>query len=169
MEMPKRKSIRLKDYDYSQNGAYFVTICTHNRECLFGDIVGADSISARTCDSISARMIDEIFVKTINEHKHVFCTKYVIMPNHFHAIIVIERADIESAPTLPQIVQSFKRYSTIEYIKMVKRGALPPFDKHIWQRGYYEHIIRNEKCYNDIWNYIDNNPLLWKQDCSHIK
>ncbi len=87
MELPKRKLIRLINYDYSQNGAYFVTICTHNKECILGD-VGADSISAR--------LVEEIFIKTINEYPNVSSPKYVIMPNHFHAIIVIERKDMES-------------------------------------------------------------------------
>ncbi len=157
MELPKRKTIRLKDYDYSQNGAYFITICTYNRECLFvGD------------DSISSRIVDDIWNKTINEYTNVKCPKYVIMPNHFHAIIVIERADIESAPTIPEIIQSFKRCSTIEYIKLVKQNLLPLFDKHIWQCSYHDHIIRNEREYQKIWEYIDTNPLKWELDCYYI-
>ncbi len=155
MDKQCRKRLRLKDYDYSQNGMYFVTICTQNRECLFGD-VGADSISAR--------MINEIFIKTINEYKNIYCPKYIIMPNHFHAIIAIERADMESAPTLSEIIQAFKRYSTIEYIKMVKCNILPPFDKHIWQRSYHDRIIRNEEDYQKFWEYIDTNPLKWQFD-----
>lgn len=123
MELPKRKSNRLQGYDYSKNGAYFVTICTHNRKILFGD-VGADSISAR--------MIDTVFNQTIKQYPYIECPKYVIMPNHFHAIIIINRADMESAPTtISEIVQSFKRQSTIEYINLVKQGLLPPFKKHI--------------------------------------
>ncbi len=121
--------MRLPEYDYSQNGAYFITICTQNREKLFGN-VGADSISAR--------MISDIFEKTISEYKDVNCPIYVVMPNHFHAIITIEkdyclkgfeRADIESAPTISEVVQSFKRHSTIEYIKLVKQGLAQPFEK----------------------------------------
>ena len=79
------------------------------------------------------------------------------------------RADIESAPTnttnLSQIIQTFKRYSTIEYIKMVKQNILPCFHKRIWQRNYHEHIIRNEIDYYKIAEYIKNNPVLWKDDC----
>ena len=121
--------MRLPEYDYSQNGAYFITICTQNREKLFGN-VGADSISAR--------MISDIFEKTISEYKDVNCPIYVVMPNHFHAIITIEkdyclkgfeRADIESAPTISEVVQSFKIHSTIEYIKLVKQGLAQPFEK----------------------------------------
>ena len=76
------------------------------------------------------------------------------------------RADMESAPTvsLPDVIQSFKRHSTIEYIKLVKQNILPPFDKQIWQRGYYEHIIRNEHEYQKIYEYIENNPIKWEED-----
>ncbi len=133
------------------------------------------SISARTPNTISARTIDEIFVKTLNKYKNVYCPKYVIMPNHFHAIIVIDRADIdaradiESAPTLSQIIQTFKRWSTIEYTKLVKRGVLPPFNKYIWQRSYHDHIIRNETEYQKIWEYVDTNPQKWEEDCYYVK
>jgi REP element-mobilizing transposase RayT len=155
MELPKRKKIRLKDFDYSQNNAFFITICTHNRKTLF-DTVGADSISAR--------LIDDIFRKIIEQYPNVYCPKYVVMPNHFHAIIVMNRADMESAPTLSEVVQAFKRYSTIEYIKLVKMGVLPAFKKQIWQRSFYDHVIRNEQDYLDIWKYIDENPLIWRED-----
>lgn len=154
-EFPKRKPNRLKNFDYSTNGAYFITICTKNKECIFGS-VGADSISAR--------MIEDIFIKAINGYSNVYSPKYVIMPNHFHAIIVIDRADMESAPTVSEIVQSFKRQTTIEYIKLVKKGVIPPFDKAIWQRSFYDHIIRNENDYNEIWQYIEQNPKRWKED-----
>ncbi|MBP1561190.1 MAG: transposase [Oscillospiraceae bacterium] len=159
--------MRLQGYDYSCNGAYFVTICTQNREMLFGD-VGADSISAR--------MIATIFEWVISQYNDVYCPNYVVMPNHFHAIIIIEkdytqnveipkRADIESAPTLSEIIQTFKRYSTLEYIKMVNQGILPPFNKRIWQRSYHDHIIRNERDFQMIYEYITNNPINWENDC----
>ncbi|MEG0620998.1 MAG: transposase, partial [Raoultibacter sp.] len=82
MDLPKRKKTRLEGYDYSSNGAYFVTICTHNREILFGN-VGADSISAR--------MVENVWHKIINQYENIQCPHHVIMPNHFHAIIVVER------------------------------------------------------------------------------
>ena len=159
MEYPKRKPTRLQGYDYSTNGAYFITICTHNKKLLFGN-VGADSISAR--------MVEKTFLETLNSYPNVFCHKYVVMPNHFHAIIEIIRADMESAPTISKIVQSFKRYSTLEYIKLVKQGLLPPFEKQIWQRSYYDHIIRNQHDYDNIWEYIDTNPLKWENDCFYM-
>ncbi|WP_198012232.1 transposase [Desulfosarcina sp. BuS5] len=104
------------------------------------------------------------------------------MPNHIHGIIEITTvgadsisakdtgAEIDSAPTpaIPEIVQSFKRHTTIEYIKMVKLNIMPPFEKRIWQRNYYEHIIRNEKSYYQIAEYIRNNPLKWQEDKYYV-
>lgn len=150
-----RKQVRLQNFDYSAPGAYFITICTKDRKHLFAP-VGADSISAR--------MINRTFAETISKYVGVDSPISVVMPNHFHAIITISRADMESAPTLSEIVQSFKRYSTVEYIKMVKSGLLPPFSKQIWQRSFYDHVIRNQYDYDEIYNYICNNPLRWKDD-----
>ena len=150
-----RKQLRLKNYDYSGNGAYFITICTKEKKPIFGP-VGADSISAR--------MVARTFLDTISRYPQVNAPIYTVMPNHFHAIIVIERADMESAPTISQIIQSFKRYSTVEYVKLVKDGTVPPFDEKIWQRSFYDHVIRNEGDYLDIWRYIEGNPGRWTED-----
>ena len=154
-EFPNRKSTRLKSFDYSTTGAYFITICTKDRKMLFAP-VGADSISAR--------MVERTFLETIDRYNGVDSPIYVVMPNHFHAIITISRADMESAPTVSEIVQSFKRYSTIAYTKMVRDGVLPPFDKQIWQRSFYDHIIRNRDDYNEIFKYIYENPSRWYYD-----
>lgn len=169
MELPNRKSIRLKGYDYSSNGAYFVTICTQNRLNLFGEIiVGADSISARMNLNNPGRMIDEILNETLNEFADVILDKYIIMPNHVHMIIIISRADMESAPTIPTIMQSFKRNTTIKYINGVNDGNFQPFYKKMWQRSYHDHIIRNEVEYQKIWQYIDENSMKWAEDKYYI-
>jgi len=137
---------------------------------------GADDVcgetgSSRMTDTIPARMIETIFLETLRQYPDVECPKYVIMPNHLHAIIVIHkesRADIESVPTatatIPNIIQAFKRHSTIEYIKLVNEGIAPPFYEKIWQRSYYDHIIRDEQEYRKIWRYIDDNPANWRND-----
>ena len=153
--LPKRKKNRLENFDYSSCGAYFITICTKDRKMLFSP-VGADSISAR--------MVEKTFLETIERYNGVDSPIYVVMPNHFHAIITISRADMESAPTISEIIQSFKRYSTVEYTKMVKNGILPPFDKQIWQRSFYDHIIRNRNDYDEIVKYIHENPIRWQFD-----
>ena len=170
-ELPQRKRLRLQNFDYSSSGAYFITICTKDRKMLFAP-VGADSISARIgemgqdngADFVSARMVERTFLETIKQYDGVDSPIYVVMPNHFHAIITISRADMESAPTVSEIVQSFKRYSTVEYTKLVKEGILPPFDKQIWQRSFYDHVIRNQDDYDEIYKYIYENPMKWQFD-----
>ena len=157
-KLPKRKLLRLQNFDYSTTGAYFITICTKDRKMLFAP-VGADSISAR--------MVERTFLETIEQYDGVDSPIYVVMPNHFHAIITISRADMESAPTISEIVQSFKRYSTIQYTKMVKDGVLTPFDKQIWQRSFYDHVIRNREDYDEIYKYISENPSRWYYDELH--
>ena len=117
LERPSRRPNRLPGYDYSQNGAYFVTICTKGRRMLFGD-VGADSISAR--------VVAQTFSEVIAAAPHYTCPCFVVMPNHFHALLVIDRADMESAPTISDLMRDFKRYSTLEYGKLVRRGRRNP-------------------------------------------
>jgi putative transposase len=183
--LARRKQLRARGYDYSQAGFYFVTLCTQDRINLFGNPVGADSISARdrfsAHDSISAQpvmvlnnagdMIQRIYCNMQNECKNIVLHEHVIMPNHFHGIIEISgvvmesRAGMESAPTgLPGFVQSFKRHTTIEYIRGVKENRFQPFNKRVWQRGYHDHIIRNEQELETIREYIINNPTKWKTD-----
>ncbi|MCI6142584.1 MAG: hypothetical protein MR682_08165, partial [Subdoligranulum variabile] len=101
IELTKRKSCRIPGYDYSQNGAYFITICTHQKRLLFGNL----SQEAVGADSISARMVRCVFAEVIDRYPAVSCPYSVVMPNHFHALVVIARADIESAPTVVEIVQ----------------------------------------------------------------
>lgn len=171
-----RQSIRLKGYDYSLAGAYFLTICAQNRECLFGNIECGKMVLNE-----AGRMVEKCWHDLPNHYENAGLDEFIIMPNHVHCIIIImdnetradmeswvdngSRADMESAPTtVDSMVQSFKRHSTIEYIKMVKNNVLPPFNKRVWQRNYYEHIIRDENELNNIRKYIFNNPANWVTD-----
>ena len=158
MPLPQRKSIRLPGYDYSLNGAYFITICTHNKKDLFGQTEE---------NTLAHRVIDYAFHETLARFPTVCCPKYVIMPNHFYAIIIIE--DENNNKDLRQFIQAFKSKSTVIYGQYVKRGYLPPFEQKIWQRSFYDHIIRNDWDYREIWQYIDNNPLKWdlNRNCPH--
>ena len=112
-------------------------------------------------------MAARVFREIIGQYPAVQCRYFVVMPNHFHALVEIERAraDMESAPTIISIVQAFKRYSTVEYIRLVKRGQAAPLDKHLWQRSFHDHVIRNETDYRMIAEYIQSNPRLWHKDC----
>jgi REP element-mobilizing transposase RayT len=160
----QRKSIRMKGFDYTQPGYYFVTICCQNKECLFGDIINGQLML-----NIAGEMIKQVWVETLTGFSNTRLQNHIIMPNHFHGIIQIVGAESISAQSgesadIPVVIQSFKRNTTIKYINMVKRKLLPSFNKRIWQRNYWEHIIRNEESYKVIVDYIENNSANWLQD-----
>lgn len=184
----RRNSYRLEGYDYSQEGCYFVTICAQGRQCLFGEIID-DGMVLNDAGKMAARWWNE----TKNKFPHVELDEYVVMPNHFHGIVVIVGADLRvrpeardrkpdgcqhaeqqrkdnnlqgghAGPPLQEIIQWFKTMSTNEYIKEVKSGRLPPFEKHIWQRSFYDHVIRDDEDMNRVREYIQNNPLKWSLD-----
>ena len=136
-----------------------MTVCTRDKKCILGSVVGADDHIGPYMDLSPVGKVVDKYLRTIPGVDH-----FVVMPNHFHAIITIARADMESAPTISEIVQTFKRYSTIEYTKAVKKGILPPFDQQIWQRSFHDHIIRNRDDYNEIFKYISENPMRWYSD-----
>ncbi|MCD6367249.1 MAG: hypothetical protein J7L46_06905, partial [Bacteroidales bacterium] len=168
--LPQRRSIRLKGYDYSQAGLYFITICVKNRIYLFGEIDNGKMILNN-----AGKMVEKLWNEISNDFTNTKLHEYIIMPNHFHGIIEIvgadsisardnadstKRAEIDSAPTatetktaIPNIIQSFKRHTTIKYIRGVKNNNWTPFNKKLWQRNYWEHIIRNEKSYQTISEY----------------
>ncbi len=180
-----RRSIRLKGYDYSRAGLYFVTICVQNRKCLFGEIptatdtvVGAD---LRVCPNDAGQMVEKWYYELEHKFPDVKCHEMVVMPNHFHCIIeIIVRSDLRVCPDLGEhqpmqlgehtgsplhvVIQWFKTMTTNEYIRGVKNKNWQPFDKKLWQRNYYEHIIRNENAYERISKYIIENPVKWNDD-----
>jgi len=163
-DIHNRRSIRLKGFDYSSEDSYDITICTQDRENLFGNVVGADSISARMELNHAGKMIENIYNETLNLYENVKSNICVIMPNHLHCIISISMADMESAPTIGDVIQSFKRNTMVKYISGVKSGIYPPFNKRIWQRNYYEHIIRDKDDYEYRWQYIHENSARWAED-----
>lgn len=163
MDFPKRKQIRLKDYDYSQKNAYFLTICTYHQLHLFGKITN-DTVSSvpRGNRNDAGNMIEKWLFELENKFNQVQIDFYVIMPNHIHFIII--NTGNAGGNTLPGIIDWFKTMTTNEYIKGVKNHLFTPFNKHLWQRSYYEHVIRNEQDLNGIRQYIEENPLKWSLD-----
>ena len=162
-ELPKRKSIRLKKYDYSQNGYYFITICTNNRECLF-NIRTPQQLCNENLLSSDA-MIEKWLLKLEKKFVDIKINEYVIMPNHIH--FIIEKCSCnfdDNHANIQEIVAWFKTMTTNEYIKNVKQNIYKPFNKKLWQSSYYEHIIRNEHDYTQIAEYIRNNPFKWEED-----
>ena len=147
---PRRKNIRLRHFDYSQRGAYFVTICTHDRERLLGDVVD-DQVRLND----EGRIVLECWHNLPNHYEHVKLDEFVVMPNHVHGIIVItdpvrgislneERAGLKPAPTsmhsLSEIVRGFKTLSSRRINRLQDKPGQP-----VWQRSFYEHVIRDEK------------------------
>ena len=160
MEKHHRKSIRLKEYDYSQPGEYFVTICTQNHEYLFGSIVNGNMDLNE-----KGKVVDKCW-KGIPEHfSNVALDEYIIMPDHFHGIVIINEFDINGRgeiisplqkPTLGKIVAYFKYQST----KLINELQGTPAAK-VWQRNYFDRVIRDEKELQNICDYIANNVLAW--------
>ena len=156
MDLPKRKPTRLQGYDYSTPGAYFITICVKEKQHLLGKIVGDDAHIVPKNILSNYGLICDKYINYINiKYENVKVNKYVIMPNHIHLIIFLNRAMKASPPTIgmESIVRSFKIMVTKE------------IGVSIWQRSFHDHIIRGEKDYQKIWEYIDSNEAKWKEDC----
>ena len=152
MDLPKRKNIRLNDYNYSSNGAYFITICTKNKENLLWKNVGANCV--RPLDQIPLSKIGIVIENEIYKlntvYENIKVDKYQIMPNHIHLIIFIyeySNGRTQFAPTISRIIKQFKGSITKQ------------IGFSIWQKSFYDRIIRNENEYQSVWNYIHNNPL----------
>ena len=156
-ELPKRKPTRLKNYDYSTPGAYFITICTHNRKNILSNItVGDDALIVPQNSLSNYGLICDKYIQNINvKYENANVDKYVIMPNHIHLIIFILGTMKASSPTIniKTIIRSFKT--------MVTREIGCP----IFQRSFHDHIIRDENDYYRISEYIETNVLKWHDDC----
>jgi REP element-mobilizing transposase RayT len=201
-----RRSIRLKGYDYAQAGLYFVTICVQDRACLFGEITDGQM----RCND-AGTMVENEWLKLPERFTNIHLHEYIVMPNHFHAILEIvgetlvvapvmvsrvdtqnetvspvmvflvdtqnddntqngqpqgiaPTVDIQKNKTVGDMVGAFQSIVTVEYIRGVKNMGWTPFNGKLWQRNYYEHIIRDEKSYHTISKYIINNPAKWDDD-----
>ena len=154
MEKPVRKPTRIPDYDYSKDNYYFITICTHEKKCLFGS---TERISRY--GKIAADAILEIPV----HFSRIKIDKFVVMPNHIHMIVIIgcDNRDTKN-PSLNQIIGLYKSGVTRRIHETV------PQEK-IWQRSIHDHVIRNQKDYEKIWSYIDTNPMRWDKDCFYME
>lgn len=160
-----RRSFRLKGYDYSTDGLYFLTICCQNRKCMFGNIHDGEMIL-----NDAGLMIEYWYKKLESKFPQIRCHEMMIMPNHFHCVIEIKfvpmkaNDTLEAPITINSIVQWFKTMTTNDYIKGVKQRQWVRFKGKLWQRNYWDHIIRNQKSYDLIADYIINNPINWEND-----
>jgi REP element-mobilizing transposase RayT len=183
-----RRSIRLRGYDYSQKGYYFITICVHNHVPLFGHIDNGEMVL-----NDHGRIAYDEWVKTSDMRSNIDLHEFIVMPNHVHGIIVIGDARIDEvnqldtcqsdtcqlgtrhcAPTggqfgksvsnsIPTIVRGYKSVVTKQINILRNTPAVP-----VWQRNYHEHVIRDEESYIKIFEYIKNNPKSWSMDCYHV-
>jgi putative transposase len=173
-DRPQRRSIRLKNYDYSQGGSYFITICINDHRCLLGSIINGTMQFSSLGESVQ-----EFWLTMPLHFPNVILDDFVVMPNHLHGILTLSdyAGAACCAPTkesgtshtmsmrklaphsLPVIIRSYKSAVTKRFNEWRKTSRIP-----IWQRGYYEHIIRNESELNRIREYIHNNPLKWDLD-----
>ena len=159
MERPVRKSNRLREYDYSQPGCYFVTICTKDRQPLFWTEgvpnTGVGAACGRPPLSKIGTEVEEEVKRLSHTYPMVSVDKFAILPNHIHLMVRIDppkNGRPQAAPTLQRIINQFKGSVT-------KRAGIL-----IWQKGYHDHVVRSDADYLRIWDYIDTNPAKWRED-----
>ena len=163
MTLPNRKPTRLKDYNYSQNGAYFVAIYTHNEEKFLCDIVGGGAYDAPKIILSELGKIVEKYILSTNNIPELTVDKYVIMPNHIHLILFLQNQNGTSKALSP--TNNIISHSVSTFKRFVNRDV----GQNIFQRSFHDHIIRGENDYLKIWNYIDTNPQKWKEDCFYTE
>ena len=159
--LPERKIIRLQNYDYSQNGMYYITICTHEKQQLFGYISQSAVIL-----NIAGKMVDEYIFKTESKFENINIIEHIVMSNHIHVIVAITNYQSADKPrqqsSIQDIIHWFKSKTALEFGYCVKNGILQPYNKKMWQRSYYEHIIRNDQDLIEKRLYIQQNPLRYE-------
>ena len=157
MSLPTRKQNRLSDFDYSLPGAYFITICTKDRRTLFwkdshAPITAPQDVALSSWGCIVASAIQQI----PKHYPAISVDRYVVMPNHVHLLLQIHtdpEGRIIPTPPVSIVIQQLKGYCTKQ------------IGSSIWQKLFHDHVIRNEKDYAKIWEYIENNPCKWSEDC----
>ena len=159
MELPNRKSNRIDGYDYSQNGAYFITICTYERKKILSRISVGTPVPGcpqEPCvELLPYGIIADRYIQQMHTYyNHISVDKYVIMPDHIHMLIRIDGHPGTGVPT--------SRTSTLaRFVGTLKRYCNKEYGKNIWQSRYYDHVIRNQRDFDEIWAYIENNPHKW--------
>ncbi len=179
-ELPKRKKVRLTGYDYSANGSYYITVCTKDKQHILGHSVGGGVLDAPYVRlSKYGTMVRDALLEMDTFYDDITIDHYVIMPNHVHFILSIcaeggpsrtpapthksrpghgsSRTPTPTNARLPAFLSAWKRFTN-------KRAGI-----HLWQRGYYDHVIRNEADYQRIWQYVDENPVRWTEDEYYIE
>lgn len=160
MELPVRKNPRLQGFDYGTQRGYFITVCSQKRKQCFSRIVGrafTPAVQADVALTPLGILVEQDLINLKNHYADVYVDKYVIMPDHIHFILIVgcdekSAAGVNARPTVPRIVGNFKG------------GISRKWGRNVWQTSFYDHIIRNQQDYEEIWRYIENNPLKWVLD-----
>jgi len=162
----RRRSIRLTGYDYSETGAYFVTICTQDRRRVFGHV-----LNEQVELSPAGQMVEDWWNEVPSKFPPTEPDEFIVMPDHLHAILIIPAPDAAglkevrpSSASLSTMIQWFKTMTTNHYMREVKASGWAPFRKKLWQRNYYEHVIRDNEELDQCREYIMQNPLKWTAD-----
>ena len=161
MELQKRKPNRLKNFDYSQPNAYFITICTENRKTIFWENVGA-SIARPEDVRLSAygKIVEESIRDIPNHYDAITVDHFVIMPNHIHLLLQIHTDQDGRAMLAPTISK---------VIAQMKGTVTKKIGYSIWQKLFHDHVVRNQRDYEMIWCYIEGNPMKWAEDCFYTE
>ena len=150
MILPQRKNTRIPGYNYASQNYYFITICTHERKCIFGEPNDLNAFG---------RVAEAYLLRIPEFYPQVIVDQCVVMPNHVHAILIFETEERETElPDLTRVVGQYKMAVT-KKIREKSPNCM------IWQRSFHDHIIRNEQSYEKIWEYIRDNPMKWEEDC----
>ncbi len=158
MDLPHRKPTRLPEFDYSSAGAYFITICIQDRKNILAHIVGGGVLDAPTAVLSAVGKIVEHHLQNATEIPGVHVDKYVIMPNHIHIVLLVD-AQENNPSTMPS------NHKVPRFVSGLKRLCHKTAGMKFFQRSYHDHVIRNVQDYLRIWEYVDNNPARWAEDC----
>ena len=162
--IPIRKPTRLRGYDYSTPGMYFVTVCVQEKKHLLGRVVGGGDFDAPQVQlSRYGKILDKYIEQMSGKYPHIKMENYVIMPNHFHCLIGITEKNGRSETALPYNGELSK------FISLLKRYCNREYGKNIWQRSFHDHIIRDRRDYEKIWDYIEHNSCKWESDCFYTE
>lgn len=145
MTHPERKANRIPKYDYSTPNYYFVTICTHEKQCIFGSVENLNGYG---------QIAAELLLKIPEHFPNAAMDKYVVMPNHIHAIIILRDAPAEHRKSLSIILGQYKAA-----VSQKLHRSMP--GRKIWQKSFHDRVIRSEQGYLEAWRYIDENPVRW--------
>ena len=167
-KLPKRKVTRWKDFDYNDDCAYFVTICTENRRCILSYIVGTGVLDCPEIQLTEHGKIAEKYIHQLNEfYENISVEDYVIMPNHIHLLLFVNEKMKPVESNLANVIRANTAFSL--FISTFKRFCNKEYGKNIWQSRSYDHVIRNEEDYNRHLKYISDNPENWFYDKLYVE